>query len=78
MIILKENIISFKLNKYGLFILISGKILLFEIVTFKYVCTFDDVCVDIDKNALTLTNNPIILAFPIASKKSHIKICKSN
>jgi hypothetical protein len=78
MIILEEMIVSFKLTKYALFIIIPRKILLFELFSLKYVCTFDDVSIDLKKNALNFTTNPIILAYPSVSNKSHIKISKSN
>ncbi len=75
---LKQLIINFKITKNAIFILIPNKILLFELLTLKYVCTFDDVNLDSRKMSVGLLTSPIILAYPTISNKKLIKISKCN
>lgn len=76
MIILKEKIINFYLTKNAIFIMIKHKMLVFELVTLKYVCSFEDVDLPINKMSISLMTNPIIMAYGSWSNKSIIKINK--
>jgi len=74
---LKEMILGFKLTKTALFIIIPQKILLFELVSLKFVCSFEDCNIDIKKMSVSLLTNPIVLASQSGTNKSLIKVTKS-
>ena len=77
MIMLQPKILEIKLTKNAIFILVENKILMFELISLKYVGSFYDVVNDINKCSLGFMTNPLVLAYTSQSNKSVIKICKS-
>ncbi len=70
------NILDFKISKNGIFILIPWKILIFDLKTFKYICTLEDVDISVNKFTTALLYSPIIIAYGSWSNKGIIKINK--
>lgn len=79
-IILKGIILTFRLTQHAIFIIVPTKILMFELVSLKYICTFDDMSLDIRKISIgsgyTSPKGPSILAYPSDKNKSNLKIIK--
>jgi hypothetical protein len=73
---LNEKIIEFQLTKNAIFIMLPYKILLFELSTLKYVCTIEDIGLDVRKYSISYHSNPVILAYASWSNKSVVKVNK--
>jgi hypothetical protein len=76
LIILKRNILDFRLTKSVIFILIESKIVLYETKSLSYITTIEDVDSYIDKFTTTINSNPLVVAHISASNKSMIKSYK--
>jgi hypothetical protein len=74
---LQPKILDVKLTKNAIFILVENKIMMFELISLKYVCTFYDVDNDINKSSLGLMTNPVVLAYTSQCNRQIIKISKS-
>jgi hypothetical protein len=76
LIILKRNIIDFRVSKCAIFILLENKILIYETKSLRYIMTIQDVDSYIDKFTTTSNYNPLVVAHISASNKSMIKSYK--
>jgi hypothetical protein len=76
MIMLQHKILDIKLTKNAIFIQVPFKILMFELISLKYVCSFYDVDSNINRISYGILTNPIVLAYSSQCNKSIIKITK--
>jgi hypothetical protein len=76
MLLFKERVMDLKLTKNAIFIILQKKILLFELLTLKYVMTFEDTECSTKTTSVNQSGNQIVLAHTSSSNKSIIKITK--
>lgn len=77
----ESKILNLSITKFAIFIMLKHKIIVYEVISLKYVCTFEDVCEDPSYSVKVAHNqhskdHPIILTYISNLNKNHIKIAR--
>ena len=78
LIIMKENIIDFRISKSLIYIILPSKILIFELLTLQYIGILEDFDYFCNKLSFCLESTPNLVAYGSSSNKAIIKINKCN